>query len=60
VYELFELRYKLHQQIYQHPIIGCVEMMILDVFNCEEFKQRIVKEYESAYELGSVSSGSKN
>ena len=32
VYELFELRYKLHQQIYQHPVISCFEMMILDIF----------------------------
>jgi HD superfamily phosphohydrolase len=32
VYELFELRYKLHQQVYQHPVISCVEMMILDIF----------------------------
>ena len=32
VYELFELRYKLHQQIYQHPVISCAEMMILDLF----------------------------
>jgi len=32
VYELFELRYKLHQQVYQHPVISCAEMMILDLF----------------------------
>lgn len=32
VYELFELRYKLHQQIYQHPVISSAEMMILDIF----------------------------
>jgi HD superfamily phosphohydrolase len=32
VYELFELRYKLHQQVYQHPVISCAEMMILDIF----------------------------
>jgi HD superfamily phosphohydrolase len=32
VYELFELRYKLHQRIYQHPVISCAEMMILDIF----------------------------
>jgi HD superfamily phosphohydrolase len=36
VYELFELRYKLHQQIYQHPVISCVEMMILDIFKNSE------------------------
>jgi HD superfamily phosphohydrolase len=40
VYELFELRYKLHQQIYQHPIIGCVEMMILDMFNCSMLREK--------------------
>ena len=36
VYELFELRYKLHQQVYQHPVISCAEMMILDIFKNSE------------------------
>ena len=41
VYELFELRYKLHQQIYQHPVISCAEMMILDILkNSELYKKR--------------------
>jgi HD superfamily phosphohydrolase len=50
VYELFELRYKLHQQIYQHPIISCVEMMILDIFTNSELNNK-KEEYLHKIEL---------
>jgi HD superfamily phosphohydrolase len=40
VYELFELRYKLHQQIYQHPVISSIEMMILDIFKNSELNKK--------------------
>jgi HD superfamily phosphohydrolase len=40
VYELFELRYKLHQQVYQHPVISCAEMMILDMFRNSELNEK--------------------
>lgn len=53
VYELFELRYKLHQQIYQHPIISCVEMMILDIFTNSELNNK-KEEYLHKIELFST------
>jgi HD superfamily phosphohydrolase len=40
VYELFELRYKLHQQIYQHPVISSIEMMTLDIFKSSELNRK--------------------
>jgi HD superfamily phosphohydrolase len=40
VYELFELRYKLHQQIYQHPVISSIEMMILDILKSSELNNK--------------------
>jgi HD superfamily phosphohydrolase len=40
VYELFELRYKLHQQIYQHPVISSIEMMVLDIFKSSELNKK--------------------
>ena len=40
IYELFHSRYKMHKQIYQHPVINQLDYMILDILNevDEEFK----------------------
>ena len=40
IYELFHSRFKMHKQIYQHPVINQLDFMILDILNLvdEEFK----------------------
>jgi len=40
IYELFHTRFKMHKQIYQHPVINGIDFMILDILNLinDEFK----------------------
>lgn len=40
IYELFHSRFKMHKQIYQHPVINQLDYMILDILNLvdDEFK----------------------
>ena len=33
LYEMFHTRYRLHRQIYSHPIVKKIDMMIADIFN---------------------------
>jgi HD superfamily phosphohydrolase len=33
IYELFHSRFKMHKQIYQHPVISQIDYMILDILN---------------------------
>jgi len=33
IYELFHSRFKMHKQIYQHPVINQLDFMILDILN---------------------------
>ncbi len=54
VYELFELRFKLHQQIYQHPVISSAEMMILDILKnskLHENKEECITNIEKFIQL---------
>jgi HD superfamily phosphohydrolase len=54
IYELFELRFKLHLQVYQHPVISCFEMMILDIFklsHLENEKNNYVNDIDKFIEL---------
>ena len=33
IYDLFHSRYKMHKQIYQHPVINQLDFMVLDILN---------------------------
>ena len=41
IYELFHLRFKMHKQVYQHPVINQLDFMILDILNLVDDELKI-------------------
>jgi len=46
ILDLFHLRYKLHKQVYTHPCVRGIEMMVLEVLNLSYDKLEILEKVE--------------